>query len=184
MRAGKRIIIALDVFVGTTKSNSYADSNLTHKESGCGNMNIPIFLSATSFCLSLLVVLFGGTSAMAKNSNNMIEASSSDNENRAIKENLVGRYYLAGVMETGSGLQLNPDGSFNWFLTVGGLDIFSGGSWSLDSDAVILLFDPPKEGAAYPPMGKRVLRISGKDLVPDKEIGGTYVRAQSKTPKQ
>lgn len=55
---------------------------------------------------------------------------------------LAGKYYLRGVMETGSGLLLKPDGSFEWFLSVGALDIEAKGRWSSNAGAIILVNEP------------------------------------------
>ncbi len=44
-----------------------------------------------------------------------------------------GHYYLSGVMETGSELLLNSDGSYQWSLIVGSLDAFSDGKWRIET---------------------------------------------------
>lgn len=57
---------------------------------------------------------------------------------------LAGDYYLRGEMETGSGLRLNSDGSFEWFLVVGSLDVFASGKWTTTPEGVVLINDPVK----------------------------------------
>ncbi|GAA0483320.1 hypothetical protein GCM10009096_27150 [Parasphingorhabdus litoris] len=94
-------------------------------------------------------------------------------------QKLLGRYYLRGVMETASGLQLSEDGSFQWYLSVGALDILTGGRWSLQDGKVTLVYDPPAEGARYDPLGTVVMKIDGDNLVPPANMGrGIYVKAQ------
>lgn len=60
---------------------------------------------------------------------------------------LVGHYYLAGVMETGSELRLQPDGRFDWYISYGAVDQVASGRWGRDDDVVTLLADLPAEGA-------------------------------------
>ncbi len=94
-------------------------------------------------------------------------------------QKMTGRYYLRGVMETASGLELAEDGSFKWYLIVGALDIFSGGSWSLQDEQVTLIFDPPPEGARYDPVGTVIMSIDGENLVPSSDFGrGIFVKAK------
>jgi hypothetical protein len=47
----------------------------------------------------------------------------------------VGHYYLSGVMETGSELLLKPDGTYQWVLMVGSLDLYSDGTWRTETGA-------------------------------------------------
>jgi len=90
---------------------------------------------------------------------------------------LLGRYNLRGVMETASGLELFEDGSFRWFLMVGGLDAFSGGSWSLKDGQVVMVYDSPEEGAGYDPLGTVVMQIDGDKLLPPQNFGGgAYIK--------
>lgn len=97
----------------------------------------------------------------------------------ALRGKLLGRYNLRGVMETASGLELSDDGSFRWYLVVGGLDAFSGGSWEYGDDQVTLVFDPPAEGARYDPIGTVVMQIDGENLLPPQNFGGgAYVKVQ------
>lgn len=51
-------------------------------------------------------------------------------------DQLSGRYYLSGVMETGSELLLRPDGSFEWAVTYGAVDAAATGHWSIDGRAI------------------------------------------------
>jgi hypothetical protein len=46
---------------------------------------------------------------------------------------LVGHYYLSGVMETGSELLLKSDGTYQWMLVAGSMDLFSEGSWRTET---------------------------------------------------
>lgn len=101
------------------------------------------------------------------------------------REKLLGRYNLRGVMETASGLELFEDGSFRWFLMVGALDAFSGGSWSLKDGQVVMVFDPPEEGAGYDPLGKVVMKIDGENLLPPQNFGGgAYVKIKSRAESE
>lgn len=52
---------------------------------------------------------------------------------------LVGHYYLSGVMETGSELLLRADGTYEWYISYGAVDLFSDGTWGRRGDAVVLL---------------------------------------------
>lgn len=52
---------------------------------------------------------------------------------------LVGHYYLSGVMETGSELLLRADGTYDWYISYGAVDLFSDGTWGRRGDAVVLL---------------------------------------------
>lgn len=66
-------------------------------------------------------------------------------------DQLSGRYYLSGVMETGSELLLRPDGSFEWAVTYGAVDAAATGHWLIDGRAIRLQATrrPQSEGAAY-----------------------------------
>lgn len=55
---------------------------------------------------------------------------------------LAGDYLLRGQMETGSGLRLKPDGTFEWYLVVGSLDVFASGQWSANGNTILLINDP------------------------------------------
>ena len=86
----------------------------------------------------------------------------------AAQYELAGEYHLDGVMETGSGLRLNDDGTFDWFFTYGALDLGARGTWERTGDGVDLIV----EEMGYPPQMpetqfKRMhLRLDGRDLVP------------------
>lgn len=51
---------------------------------------------------------------------------------------IAGVYYLQGVMETASVLELKPDSSFTFFFSYGALDRFGSGKWSLQHDQIVL----------------------------------------------
>lgn len=127
-------------------------------------------------------MLAGCTTIVASRAKGSVGAIDTRENHKITNEDLVGRYYLAGVMETASGLQLNSDGGFNWYLSVGSLDVFHDGTWSADQTSVTLMFDPARTGADYPAIGEKVLQISGRNLKPDMEMGGTYFRAQPNEP--
>ena len=81
---------------------------------------------------------------------------------------LAGEYHLDGVMETGSGLLLRPDGSFEWFFSYGALDLGAKGRWTRTGDGIDLVVDQ----MGFPPQMPQTqfhhmhLRIDGTDLVP------------------
>ena len=81
---------------------------------------------------------------------------------------LAGDYHLDGVMETGSGLLLRDDGSFEWFFTYGALDLGARGKWKREGDTVVLDVDD----MGYPPQmpdtqfDRMTLRVDGESLVP------------------
>ena len=51
---------------------------------------------------------------------------------------VAGNYALRGVMEVGSELSLNPDGTFEYMLAYGAADYFAKGTWRRDGDSVVL----------------------------------------------
>jgi hypothetical protein len=51
---------------------------------------------------------------------------------------LAGHYYLRGVMEVGSELQLQKNGRFDYMLAYGALDELASGCWSRKGDTVTL----------------------------------------------
>jgi hypothetical protein len=53
-------------------------------------------------------------------------------------DDLAGHYVLHGVMEVGSELWLQPDGSFEYMLAYGAADYWARGTWSHDGNAVVL----------------------------------------------
>ena len=81
---------------------------------------------------------------------------------------LAGEYRLDGVMETGSGLRLQADGSFEWYFSYGALDLGANGTWVRNGDIVELTvvemgFPPQMPETKFERMR---LRIDGADLVP------------------
>lgn len=98
----------------------------------------------------------------------------------AEQPSVVGHYYLQGVMETGSELELTPDGKFQWYLVYGALDLFAQGDWRKEGDAVILVSRPSKDA---PEPGFDELRLVVRDgyLVPP-DGKGAYVRAGADAP--
>ena len=87
---------------------------------------------------------------------------------KAVDAALAGEYSLGGVMETGSGLLLRSDGSFEWYFSYGALDLGARGTWTRTDDAVELLV----VDMGYPPefpqakFERMRLRIDGTTLVP------------------
>ena len=79
-----------------------------------------------------------------------------------------GEYQLDGVMETGSGLLLRVDCSFEWYFSYGALDLGARGKWSSDDAGIELTvadmaFPPQMPEARFERMH---LRIDGTALVP------------------
>jgi hypothetical protein len=66
----------------------------------------------------------------------------------SIDSRFIGHYYLSGVMETGSEMLLKPDGSYDWMMTYGAVDLFSKGTWSRVGDQIVLTPTPPDKSAA------------------------------------
>ena len=60
--------------------------------------------------------------------------------------NISGVYYLIGVMETASGIKLNPDSTFQFFFSQGALDRAGDGKWSIRNDEIVLHSDKANEG--------------------------------------
>lgn len=58
--------------------------------------------------------------------------------NAQTTNNIAGTYYLHGVMETGSGIKLNEDSSFEFFYSYGALDRYGSGKWSIQNNSVVL----------------------------------------------
>jgi hypothetical protein len=87
---------------------------------------------------------------------------------QAAQATLAGEYHLDGVMETGSGLSLRDDGSFEWFFTYGALDLGARGKWTREADTVVLHVDE----MGFPPQlpetkfDRMTLRVDGDSLVP------------------
>jgi hypothetical protein len=53
-------------------------------------------------------------------------------------ENITGTYFLHGVMETASVIELNTDSSFRFFYSYGSVDRYGSGKWSLIGHDIIL----------------------------------------------
>lgn len=51
---------------------------------------------------------------------------------------LAGHYYMRGVMEVGSELQLQANGKFDYMLAYGALDEYATGCWSREGQTVML----------------------------------------------
>lgn len=62
----------------------------------------------------------------------------------AQNSDMAGHYVLHGVMEVGSELMLNPDGTFEYMLAYGAADYWAKGTWKHEGNAVIL-HSPGKE---------------------------------------
>ena len=81
---------------------------------------------------------------------------------------MAAEYQLDGVMETGSGLLLREDCSFEWYFSYGALDLAARGKWQAESDGVALRV----EDMAVPPQlseyrfERMRLRRDGEALVP------------------
>ncbi|KGQ20861.1 Signal peptide protein [Lysobacter dokdonensis DS-58] len=106
----------------------------------------------------------------------------------AAQATLAGEYHLDGVMETGSGLRLQGDGTFDWFFTYGALDLAARGTWVRAGDGIDLVV----KDMGYPPQlpdtkfDRMHLRIDEGTLVPSwpwdmddfrrNEERGAYVR--------
>lgn len=68
------------------------------------------------------------------------------------KDDFVGLYFLQGVHETASGLELREDGRFEWFVSYGAVDQFAVGRWSRERERIVLVADksdPAGEWFAY-----------------------------------
>lgn len=81
---------------------------------------------------------------------------------------LAGEYRLEGVMETGSGLRLQADGSFEWYFSYGALDLGARGTWVRTGETVELTvaemgFPPQMPETKFERMR---LRVDGADLLP------------------
>ncbi len=59
----------------------------------------------------------------------------------AVASGHVGKY-LHSEMELAAGLWLKPDGTFEYFLTVGSLDEAAAGRWTATGDRIVLINDP------------------------------------------
>ncbi|HLK28414.1 MAG TPA: hypothetical protein VKT28_07525 [Puia sp.] len=70
------------------------------------------------------------------------------------KDAVAGEYYLQGVMETASGIQLKPDSTFEFFYSYGALDRYGSGKWSIANHSIEL------NSRTRPPLDFKL--ISGK----------------------
>ncbi|QNP41370.1 hypothetical protein [Lysobacter solisilvae (ex Woo and Kim 2020)] len=86
----------------------------------------------------------------------------------SVEHKLAGHYYLEGVMETGSELQLDANGRFQWYFSYGALDLAAEGQWQHEGGKVVLLPEHFQFPPQYPQTEfKRMqLRVDGADLVP------------------
>jgi hypothetical protein len=84
--------------------------------------------------LSLLAISLG---LVAQSANVTAQVPNPPKVEKADQE-IAGIYQLTGVMETGSGLKISPDGDYSWWLSVGSLDLYSEGKWTRQGDEIIL----------------------------------------------
>ncbi len=70
-----------------------------------------------------------------------------------------GIYYLEGVMETASGIKLDPDSTFEFFFSQGALDRTGKGSWKQNGNEISLQ-SPGQPGPGF------ILQKSSKDKSP------------------
>ena len=86
----------------------------------------------------------------------------------ATQGTLAGEYHLEGVMETGSGLLLREDGTFEWFFTYGALDLGARGKWTREGDTVELVVAEMGFPPQFPEtkFDRMRLRVEGANLVP------------------
>jgi hypothetical protein len=110
---------------------------------------------------ALLVLLIGG----------WISSASAAGCQRA-DPSLAGHYYMRGVMEVGSELQLKATGEFEYMLAYGALDEYATGCWSREGQIVTLVATKFEANAEDPmkferlelainPDGKLVRRFDG-----------------------
>ncbi|RNJ51366.1 hypothetical protein D1O30_18975 [Methylocystis hirsuta] len=81
---------------------------------------------------------------------------------------LAGHYYMRGVMEVGSELQLQANGEFEYMLGYGALDEYATGCWSREGQTVTLVVSK-FEANAEDPMKFERLELEAKP-------GGKLVR--------
>ena len=93
---------------------------------------------------------------------------------------LAGHYYMRGVMEVGSELQLQANGEFAYMLAYGALDEYAAGCWSREGKTVTLVVSKFEANAEDTMKFERLdLEItSGGKLVRrfDGSHSGTYSR--------
>jgi hypothetical protein len=56
---------------------------------------------------------------------------------QTVKPRISGEYLLEGVMETASGFKLNTDSTFQFFYSIGALDRYGSGKWSVYDSIVV-----------------------------------------------
>lgn len=54
------------------------------------------------------------------------------------KDEIAGSYQLRGIMETAAGLELYPDGKFDFYYVYGAIDRHAYGSWEISNEQIIL----------------------------------------------
>ena len=102
------------------------------------------------------------------------------------EQSLPGIYQLVGQMETASGLRLKEDKNFDWYLTVGALDVIAGGTWALDGELVTLEFEkfesnqPAQDESNAFPITEIIMRKEADRLVPLEGLTGIYIRVEPK----
>ena len=79
-----------------------------------------------------------------------------------------GRYYLQGVMETGSELLLTAQGGVEWYFSYGALDLAARGRWRYEGADVVLVVEDFRAPQGFDAMKFHQLRLraDGMDLVP------------------
>ena len=116
----------------------------------------------------VLVLACCAPSAMAQQASSSTPTPATVHAAPAAAPALAGEYHLEGVMETGSGLRLNQDGTFDWYFTYGALDLAARGKWTRQGDGVELKV----EQMGFPPQFPQTkfdrmhLRVEGPNLVP------------------
>ena len=118
--------------------------------------------------IALAWLLAGCASPMAATAQSRPEESSVAQPAAAPAAALAGEYRLDGVMETGSGLLLREDGSFEWYFSYGALDLGARGRWVRSGEVVELAvaemgFPPQMPETKFERLR---LRIDGAVLVP------------------
>lgn len=106
--------------------------------------------------------------AIASGATMPVAAATQKPEAPACPAALAGEYELDGVMETGSGLLLRADCSFEWYFSYGALDLGARGTWFGNGAAIELKVVDMGYPQQYP-QGKferMRLRIDGSALVP------------------
>ena len=87
------------------------------------------------------------------------------------KDSIAGEYYLEGVMETASVIQLNPDFTFKFFYSYGALDRYGSGKWAIE-DNIIELNSRPRPALDF--------KLTGSKLIKD---SFTIIKIDNKNPQ-